>query len=279
LEKNIYKNSDKFLYLFFFWPLFKVEDLKYSNLYTGPTEFYDEIALAEFTAWMMKTKKPPSLVNLLTKGTQRTINELIPEKVHRVITFAIENMVKGVLFGTKYITPKPFPAFSLLQREEKVRKVIQLYTRTASAEGAITGAGGILMGLADFPAFLGIKMKMLFEVAAAYGHDVRDFKECLFMLYIFKLTFASQETRNSSIGIIENWEVYQEKFPEGLAEFDWKVFQLEYRDYMDLVKLAQLIPVIGAGVGAIANYKLSGKLGETAMQCYRSRYFNWDAAS
>lgn len=244
----------------------------------GPTEFYDEIALAEYSAWLMKTRKRPSLVNKLTKGTQRTINDLIPEKVHRVITFAIENMVKGVLFGTKYITPSPFPAISLLQREVKVKKIIQMYTRTASAEGAITGAGGILMGLADFPAFLGIKMKMLFEIAAAYGYDVRDFKERLFMLYIFKLTFASQETRNSTVEIIENWEDYQVKFPEGLEAFDWKAFQLEYRDYMDLAKLAQLIPIIGAGVGAVANYKLSAKLGDTAMQCYRSRYFNWDAA-
>ncbi|MGY6743146.1 MAG: EcsC family protein [Cecembia sp.] len=248
------------------------------KLAPNPTEFYDEIALAEFTAWLYKTKKPPSFVNRLTKGTQRSINELIPEKVHRVITFAIENMVKAVLSGTKYITPKPFPAVSLKQREEKVRKVIQIYTRAASAEGAITGAGGILMGLADFPAFLGIKMKMLFEIAASYGYDVRELRERLFMLYVFKLTFASQETRNETIDIIENWEEYQEKFPEGLEEFDWKDFQLEYRDYMDLAKLAQLIPIIGAGVGAIANFKLSSKLADTAMQCYRSRYFDWDAA-
>lgn len=244
----------------------------------NPTELYDEIALAEFTAWLYKMKKPPSFVNRLTKGTQRSINELIPEKVHRVITFAIENMVKAVLSGTKYITPKPFPAVSLHQREEKVRKVIQMYTRAASAEGAITGVGGILMGLADFPAFLGIKMKMLFEIAASYGYDVREFRERLFMLYVFKLTFASQETRNQTIDIIENWEEYQENFPEGLEEFDWKSFQLEYRDYMDLAKLAQLIPIIGAGVGAIANFKLSSKLADTAMQCYRSRYFDWDAA-
>ncbi|WP_255494182.1 EcsC family protein [Hufsiella ginkgonis] len=35
--------------------------------------------------------------------------------------------------------------------------------------------------------------------------------------------------------------------------------------------MAQLIPVIGAAVGAIANYKLVDKLGETAMNCYRMR--------
>ena len=243
-----------------------------------PSEFYDEIALAEYCVWLANTKKKPSLLDLMTKGTQSTINKLIPEKVHRVVTFAIENMVKGLLYGAKYVTPEPFPAFNLEQREEKVRKIIQIYKRTASAEGAITGAGGILMGLADFPAFLGIKMKMLSEISAAYGHDVKDLRERLFMLYIFKLAFSSQESRNRTVDTIENWEVYREKYPDAVEDFDWKDFQLEYRDYMDLAKLAQLIPVIGAGVGAIANYKLSEKLGNTAIQCFRSRYFNWDAA-
>lgn len=239
------------------------------------TEFYEEKALAELSAWLVQTKKRPSFVNKLTKGTQRAINDLIPEKVHKVITFAIENMVKGVLFGTKFITPKPLSANSLRQKEEKVQKIIRIYKNTASAEGAITGAGGILWGLADFPAFLTIKMKMLFEIAAAYGYDVKDLRERLFMLYIFKLTFASQETRNSTVKIIEQWDDFAENLPKEIEDFDWKDFQLEYRDYMDLAKLAQLIPIIGAGVGAVANYQLTAKLGEMAMQCYRIRYFDW----
>lgn len=241
------------------------------------TEHYDEIALAEMTAWLYKTKKSPSLVNKLTKGTQKAINDLIPEKVHKVITFAIENMIKGVLFGTKYITPQPFAASNLSQREEKVKKIIKIYKNAASVEGAITGAGGLWLGLADFPAFLSIKMKMLFEIATAYGHDVKNFQEGLFMLYVFKLAFSSQESRNQTLSIIENWDDFVEKLPKETEEFDWREFQLEYRDYMDLAKLAQLIPVIGAGVGAVANYSLSSKLAETAMQCYRSRYFSWDA--
>ena len=46
-----------------------------------------------------------------------------------------------------------------------------------------------------------------------------------------------------------------------------KVFKL------DLAKLAQIIPIIGAGVGAVANYKLISHLGKTVMNCYRLRYF------
>jgi len=237
---------------------------------------YDDIASAELNAWLAKTRKKPGFINRLTKSTQEGINSLIPEKVHQVITYAIEKMVKGVLFGTKYITPAPLLSSSLEEREIKVKKIIKIYQNTASAEGAITGAGGILLGLADFPAFLTIKMKMLFEIAAAYGYDVKKFEERLYLLYIFKLKFSSQGTRNQTLALLENWDEYIAKLPEDVSDFDWRDFQLEYRDYLDLVKLAQLIPIIGAGVGAVANYQLANKLGQNAMQCYRLRYFDWE---
>jgi hypothetical protein len=165
-------------------------------------------------------------------------------------------MVKGVLFGTTYITPSILEEKSLWVKEQLVDKKIKFYRNTASAEGAITGAGGILMGFADFPAFLAIKIKLLFEIAATYGYDIKNYRERLFILYIFKLTFASQKSRNETIQIIASWDRYSEQLPQEIESFDWRNFQLEYRDYLDLVKLAQLIPIIGAGVGAIANYQL-----------------------
>jgi hypothetical protein len=119
-------------------------------------------------------------------------------------------------------------------------------------------------------------MKMLFEIAAAYGYDVKKFEERLYLLYIFKLTFSSQETRNQTLALLENWNDYIAKLPADVSDFDWRDFQLQYRDYLDLVKLAQLIPIIGAGVGAVANYQLANKLGQNAMQCYRLRHFDWE---
>jgi uncharacterized protein (DUF697 family) len=65
----------------------------------------------------------------------------------------------------------------LLTREEAVRKKINIYRKTAAVEGGITGAGGILLGLADFPILLTIKIKLLFDIAVLYGFDVNDYKE------------------------------------------------------------------------------------------------------
>lgn len=236
--------------------------------------FYQQIALAEMTAWLVNMKQKPSVFALITTGTQQTINTIIPEKVHQAITYAMEKMVKAVLLGNQYITGKPLISATLEERETIVKNIIKTYQRTASVEGAVTGAGGILLGLADLPAFLIIKMKMLFEIARLYGYDTSNFQERIFLLYVFKLTFSSQESRNETIELLENWSDYVGKYPEHIEQFDWRDFQLAYRDYLDLAKLLQLIPVIGAGVGAVTNYRLSAKLGNFAMQAFRMRYFD-----
>lgn len=210
-------------------------------------------------------------MNKMTRGVQKKINELLPEKLHKVVTAAIENMVKGVMAGSGIVLPKWDQSLSFKAREMKVRQRIKWYRNTASAEGAVTGAGGILLGFADFPAFLTIKMKMLFDIATLYGVSLKDKKERLFLLYIFQLTFSSQQRKNDLIGLIENWERHEPDLPDGFEGFDWKTFQLDYRDYIDLAKLAQLIPLVGAGVGALANYKLTEQLGKNAMNCYRLR--------
>jgi hypothetical protein len=151
--------------------------------------------------------------------------------------------------------------------DEMLKQKIAAFRKTAAVEGAGTGAGGILLGLADFPLLLTIKMKFLFEAAAIYGYDTNEYEERLFILHIFQLAFSSDDKRKDTLKLIEEWEDRK----EGLAELDWKEFQQEYRDYIDFVKMLQLVPGIGAAVGAYANYNLLDHLGETAKNAYRLR--------
>lgn len=114
---------------------------------------------------------------------------------------------------------------------------------------------------------------MLYDLAALYGHNVTDYKERIYLLYLFQLAFSSQEQRREVYLKISNWQEHKQHLPEDIHQFDWRTFQQEYRDYIDLAKMAQLIPVIGAPVGAIVNYRLLKKLGQTAMNAYRMRWF------
>lgn len=233
---------------------------------------HEETIRIELHFWKKEMVEKPSYLNKLTNNIQKKINSYIPEKIHTAITVTIKKMVQAVLYGSTYTTSMvPALEMSLIHREALVKQKIDNYSKTGAAEGGITGAGGFLMSMADFPVLIGIKMKMLFEIAALYGFDVKDYKERLYILYIFQLAFSSQHGRTKVFMHMENWEQKLHILPENSENFDWKTFQQEYRDYIDLAKMAQLLPVVGAAVGAVANYQLIKKLGKTAIQAYRMR--------
>ena len=232
---------------------------------------YDLFALKELNAWQNKMLRRPSLFNNLSKRIQTKSNTWIPEKIHNAITVTIKQMIRGVLFGAKHTTSKPLLNIGLQSREIAVQKKIDFYRKAAAVEGGITGAGGLLLGLADFPILIGIKIKLLFEIAALYGFDVDDYKERVYLLHIFELAFSSDAHRKNVYIKMTDWEEKKKNLPEDINQFEWRNFQQEYRDYIDLAKMAQLIPVIGAPVGLIVNYRLIKKLGITAMNAYRMR--------
>ncbi|MBD8006455.1 EcsC family protein [Bacillus norwichensis] len=237
---------------------------------------YEKNIIEEIRKWSRKINKRSSLMNRISKKAQTKVNGFIPEKFHEIMTESIKNMVKATLVGSDFLTRKNQASdMRLFERDELVKRKLDGYRKTAVIEGAGTGAGGILLGLADFPLLLSIEMKFLFEVAAIYGFDTEDYSERLFILHVFLLAFSSDDTRKRTFNIIANWE--EEKGQ--LADMDWREFQQEYRDYIDLVKMLQLIPGFGAIVGAYANYNLLDHLGETAMNAYRLRLLNENLTS
>ncbi len=234
-------------------------------------------AYHEFVQWKRQMLRKPSMLNNLARRVQTRINNFIPEKVHQAITTAIKQMSRLVIFGAGITTGKKELPGSFGEIEVAVLQRINFYKKTAAAEGGITGAGGILAGLVDFPLLLGIKIKLLFEIAALYGVNTQDYRERVYLLHIFQLAFSSQEKRKAVFLSMENWAEQRKKLPDDIHQFDWRGFQQEYRDYIDIAKMAQLIPVIGAPVGAVVNYRLIKKLGTYAMNAYRMRWFEQHA--
>lgn len=228
---------------------------------------YEQKVYEELLVWKKEIMKKPTILERFSKATQNKVNDLIPEKVHNAITEAMKGMVQATLTGSNFTTRKiQGAALTLEEKDERLREKLNNYRRTATIEGAGTGAAGFLVGLADFPLFLSIKMKFLFEVASIYGYDTRDYEERMFILYVFQLAFSKEEARINTLNLIENWDRNRND-----KELDWKTFQQEYRDYIDLVKLLQMVPGLGAVVGAFANYRLTEHLGNTAMNAYRLR--------
>ena len=232
---------------------------------------YENKALAQALAWRTRQQKRPGLWDRSTRATQDKINNIIPEPVHKTVTAVMKQMTKAIMTGSGWIAGKPMSFGSLEERELAVQQRMIFYRRTASVEGGVAGAGGFVLAAADLPALMAIKIKLLFEICALYGHDSRDPAERLFILRIFHLAFSSARQRPAALAALEA------SIPDvdtAAVEIDWRQFQLEYRDYIDLAKLAQLLPVVGAPVGAIANWRLTSHLAKTAVQAYRLRWFN-----
>ena len=239
-------------------------------------EEYNYEKLKELQAWKIKMRKKPSIINKASKSTQNKINSILPENYHSIITSAIKSMTKVVLFGSKYTTKPPLLDVTLDVRDVLAYEKVEKYKKTAMIEGAGTGAGGIFIGLADFPLLLSIKIKLLYDLASIYGFDTSDYKERLYILNIFQLAFSSQNHVNNIFDKMEGWEEYQHTLSEDINELNWREFQQEYRDYIDLAKLLQLVPGIGAFVGAYVNNKLVDKLGEYAIYSYHMRILDRD---
>ena len=232
---------------------------------------YDTQARDELLRWQAEMQAEPGFFSGATQRFQRKLNSYIPERVHRAVTSIIEQMTRAMLAGSNYTTAKPLTSGTLQERERRVAERVEFFRRTAAAEGGITGAGGIFLGLADFPLLLTLKLKLLFEIAALYGYSGEEYTERLYLLYIFQLAFSSADHRRDVYLKMPQWR--EQLKPTSMDDFDWRNFQQQYRDYIDLAKLAQLVPVIGAPVGAVVNYRLLRKLGDTAINAYRMRWF------
>lgn len=213
--------------------------------------------------------KPAGPLDRAAREMQGQINRMIPEKVHAAITGAIEGLTRTILTGADLTTGAPLLGLSLAERDRRALAAIEGYRATAAVEGGVAGAGGVWLALADFPALLVIKFKLLFELAAIYGHEAETFAERLYILALFQLAFSGAEHRVAVFHGLEGWDA--RSHPNDFAQFDWRTLQREYRDYIDLAKLAQLIPVVGAPIGALVNWRLLERLGETAMNGYRMR--------
>lgn len=239
-------------------------------------QIYEEYIRRELDFWVSKLFQRPGLLESTSKIIQTKVNDkVIPNKVHTFITATVKGLVKSVVFGFEYIpNSPPLYRICLKERDQKAQVLLIKYRKIAVAEGAGTGAGGLTLALADFPALIVIKIKFLFELAHIYGFPTKDYRERLFLLYIFQLAFSSYAKRPELFEIIRSWEENLGNWPSeagGLQQIDWEQFQREYRDSIDFRKTLQIIPGFGAVIGAWANYELLSDLGTMGMNCYRMR--------
>lgn len=149
----------------------------------------------------------------------------------------------------------------------------------AAIEGGGTGLGGAVFIAADIPLLFGINFRLIQQIGAAYGFELKgpDFQPLV--LSIFNVA-ASGETRSKNDAIREisvagaafaNDLNYKGRVTGTLRDQN-RHLPREIAKNIVGRKIAQAIPIAGAAVGAGINYWFTTETAETSYMLFRALY-------
>ena len=153
------------------------------------------------------------------------------------------------------------------------------YKSSALGEGAVTGAGGILGIAVDIPALMTLNLRAIGEYATYYGFDVSLQQERLFAMDVLGLASSPKDTAKA-VAMAQLVRIAQ----DAAKKKTWKT--LEGHAFVQIIqqiskalgirltkaKLAQVVPVVGAGVGGGFNAYYTAKVCDAAYYLYRERF-------
>ncbi|AIC93933.1 MULTISPECIES: EcsC family protein [Shouchella] len=224
----------------------------------------------ELAIWKRQQQRPESHLKKKVGYLQETIQDKMPKLYHTVATQCVKRTAETIMYGidkSNQLIVKEIRSFSLEEADQKAVDLFRRYRRMALAEGIGTGAGGFVAGAMDFPLFLSLKLKALFEVAHLYGFSTETLQDRFFILLLFQFSYGNRTHR---LDVLKEVEAYIEHGT--INETNWEQLQLQYRDTIDIPKTLQLLPVVGAVFGGTANYYLFTKLEENTIQLCRMRW-------
>jgi hypothetical protein len=176
---------------------------------------------------------------------------------------------------------------SLKLSDELANEVHNWALATAAVEGAATGSAGVVGLAVDVPAMLTISLRAIHKIGVCYGFEVKTEKDHSFVLGV--LSAASANTmaeKTASLSLLQKinvtvakatWKKIAEEAAKnkyGLEALIVAIRNLAKQLGINLTKrkVAQLIPVIGAGVGAAVNVAFINDVAWAARRMYQERW-------
>ena len=154
------------------------------------------------------------------------------------------------------------------------------YKTITSAEGAGTGCLGLPGIPLDIVSLITLNQRAIGEFATYYGFDISSQQERLFALNILGLASRPNDAAAKQVAMAQLVKIAQEvakKKPWKVLEKHYfvKIIQTIARSLgirLTKAKLAQVIPVTGAVVGAGFNAYYTNKVCDAAFHLYRERF-------
>lgn len=271
---------------------------------------YERAALAEIDAWKNASDGAVSkAVALVTSSApvrwliERTPS--IPEGITRPVTNAVQGFTELLKDGAYWTysddailarakeqglsveTFEELGAQPLDELDKLARSFFAENKILAALEGAGTGFGGLVLIAADIPAVFTIAFRTIQQIGASYGFDMRDPNLASVVLGIVGVASGAEEAAKiaaltdlhvTARMFAKNW-TYKKVAERSMAgapaaalkEMTRRLPQ-EIAKSVTKKKLAQLIPVAGAAVGAGFNYWFMASTSRTAYMTFRELY-------
>ena len=153
-------------------------------------------------------------------------------------------------------------------------------TILAGLSGGGAGLGGLLFAAADIPVLFTINFRLIQQIGAAYGFPLRD--PAFQPLVLSTFNVAASGSRQAKSDALRELSVAGAAFAHG-SGYRGREAQGTMREQMGHIpreiaknlagrKLAQMIPLAGAAIGAGVNYWFTDQTAKTATQLFRALY-------
>jgi len=261
-------------------------------------EYVDD-AKQEISQW--ESAKPGFLANVgdvMLWPAQKAAEMLIPDVLHEQVANAIEIFFSGADWTAR----KSFDPSEVRERvgkrpknwEDELKKADEAAAHYWNwnvgygvAEGGTTGALGLPGLVADIPALFTIALRLIQQIGTCYGYDVDDEKEREYILHILRT--GSTGDIKSKMGFV----IGLKQLEQILLKVAWKEMsaalaskQISKQAALAAVrqfakslgiqitkrKALQMVPVVGALVGASFNGTFINDVGRAAYMNYRRRW-------
>lgn len=265
----------------------------------GTPSSYESDALAAIRAW----RNPPvSWYDSASKRMDRAWNSAT-DLVRKVpgVEWTIENVVTGLLEVTNEITHDTIwrdgvflefnrigtPVASLDEIRSLDLEVIDRaidglatkYQAVAGAEGATTGLAGLAGIVPDIVSLVAINLRAAGEYATYTGFDIDSPEERLYALRLLDVVAGDDDSRKRIMlepAVRVAKSVARKQGMQAIEQmgFNEAVERIARAIGLELAskKLAQVVPVAGAVVGAGLNLLYTRRVCATAFHLYRERF-------
>ncbi len=259
---------------------------------------YKEITIKDIQKWESEGPGYISQVgSVVLWPAQKAAELLIPQGVQDAVGKAVESALNGLNNTANYtINQEEIRARvdsyrsehedNLKAADEAAKHYWNWHLAYAAGEGAALGAGGILSLVADIPALFTMSFRLIQEIALCYGYDINTDEEKEYIMQILRVGSTSDiKTKAEFVICMKQVEevlikVTWKKMSESLAKQEMSKLSLlaALRNFAKSLgiqltkrKALQMVPLIGALVGASFNYTFMNDVGRAAYMSYRRR--------